>query len=84
MRTFARAIATSANLVTTNNGDGSWVAKPTMAMPYYAYGTITSPDPVVYQYLLTDVRASLRSGSDSLSRATTSIRVLNEPQVAGP
>lgn len=76
--------ASAANLVTTNFGSSGWITNPTMAMPYYIYGTITSPDPVVYQYNLIGVRASLRAGSDSLSRTTTSIRVLNEPQVAGP
>jgi prepilin-type N-terminal cleavage/methylation domain-containing protein len=78
------ALANGAYLVTTTDGGSSWSGLPTQAMPYYVYGTITTPDSVVYQYTLTDVRASLRAGSDSLARATTSIRVFNEPQVAGP
>jgi hypothetical protein len=53
-------------------------------MNYYVYGTVSTPDPVSYQYLLTDVRCTLRSGPDPLARIQTSIRVVNEPQVTGP
>lgn len=70
--------------VSSSNGGTSWTTSPGLNMNYYVYGKASTPDPVSYQYLLTDVRCTLRSGPDSGARVQTSIRVVNEPQVTGP
>jgi hypothetical protein len=48
------------------------------------YGTVTTPNPTSYLYYLTGVRCKLRVGTDTNSRVYTTMRVPNEPQVAGP
>jgi hypothetical protein len=70
--------------VSSANGGTSWTARPGLNVNYYVYGTVSTPDPVSYQYLLTDVRCTLRSSLDPRARIQTSIRVVNEPQVTGP
>ena len=70
--------------VNSANGGTSWTAWPGLNMNYYVYGTVSTPDPVSYQYLLTGVRCTLRSGPDPGARIQTSIRIVNEPQVTGP
>jgi len=76
--------AASRYYVSSANGGTSWTASPGLNLNYYVYGTVSTPDAVGYQYLLTDVRCTLRSGSDSRARIQTSVRVVNEPQVTGP
>ncbi len=76
--------AASRYYVRSTDGGASWTTWPGLNMNYYVYGTVSTPDPVSYQYLLTDVRCTLRSGPDPLARVQTSIRVVNEPQVTGP
>ncbi len=70
--------------VTSTNAGGSWTTWPGLNLNYYVYGKVSTPDPVSYQYLLTDVRCTLRAGPDPLARIQTSIRVVNEPQVTWP
>lgn len=70
--------------VSSNDGGQSWSGAGGWTFSFAVYGTANTPDPVSYRYLLTDVRCSLRTGPDAWSRMQTSIRVVNEPQVAGP
>ncbi|MBI3865870.1 MAG: type II secretion system protein [Planctomycetia bacterium] len=76
--------AANSYCVSTTNGGSSWQAPSNSGLMYYIYGTVQTPDPTAYQYLLTGVRCTLRTGSDPTSRLNTTIRVLNEPQVTGP
>jgi hypothetical protein len=70
--------------VTSGNGGANWFMPAGQSLIFYVYGTVSTPDPASYQYLLTDVRATLRSGPDPWSRMQTSVRIVNEPQVNGP
>jgi hypothetical protein len=74
----------NANLITTINGGSSWSAPLAQDLVYYVYGTYSNPNPVVYDYYVTDVRCSLRTGPDPQRRLYATARVLNEPQVTGP
>jgi hypothetical protein len=78
------AFPSNSQYVTSGNGGESWSTPATQSLSFYVYGTASTPNPVSYQYLLTDTRCTLRSGPDAWSRVQTSIRVVNEPQVAGP
>jgi len=68
----------------STNGGSSWSTLSGHQLRFYAYGKITSPSPVTYQYLLSQASCTLRTGSDATCRLQTSIRVVNEPQVSGP
>jgi hypothetical protein len=68
----------------SSDGGNSWSTISGHQLRFYAYGKITTPNPVTYQYLLSQVSCTLRSDSDTSSRLQTSIRVVNEPQVSGP
>ena len=68
----------------STNGGTTWSASSGQDMQYYVYGTYTTPDPITTDYLVSDVRCTLRVGGDAQSRVNTTIRVLNEPQVSGP
>jgi hypothetical protein len=70
--------------VVSNNGGASWTAPEGQSMVFSVYGTVSTPNPVGYEYRLASVRCTLRSGPNTWSRSQTSIRVVNEPQVAGP
>jgi len=70
--------------VSSSNGGTNWTVRSGLNMNYCVYGKVSTPDPVRYQDLLTDVRCTLRSGPDAGARIQTSIRVVNEPQVTGP
>jgi prepilin-type N-terminal cleavage/methylation domain-containing protein len=72
------------NFAKTTNGGTSWTAPSGQDMLFAIYGKYTSPDPVVYQYPLTNVRCALRTGTDASSRINANIRVINEPLVSGP
>jgi hypothetical protein len=74
----------NANLVTTTDAGATWSAPLAQDLVYYVYGTYTNADPITYDYWLTDVRCTLCTGTDPQRRLTTTIRVLNEPQVSGP
>jgi hypothetical protein len=74
----------SGQFVTTSNAGSTWSLPPGQDMLYYVYGTYSTPNPVAYDYWLTGVRCTLRSGSDPAGRVRATIRVLNEPQVSGP
>lgn len=76
--------AANSNLVTTSNAGSTWTASSGNSLKYYIYGTVQTPNPTAYQYLLTGIRCTLRTGSDSASRLNTNVRVLNEPAVTGP
>lgn len=71
-------------LSTTTSGT-TWTATKASSLRCYVYGTVqtnsTTPTP---QYFLTNVHCRLRLGAAPQSRLTTSIRVLNEPEVSGP
>lgn len=73
------------NIVRTGNSGSSWNPTSDESLRYYVYGTVTTNSSnSATQYLLTNVRCTIRSGGATGSRLTTSIRVPNEPQVAGP
>ncbi len=76
---------TGTNLVTTVNGGSSWTTKSNQSMTIDIYGTVTgtTTPTVATLYYLTAVRIRLRSGSHAESRAETSIRILNEPEIVG-
>jgi hypothetical protein len=78
------ATGSTGGLVSTNNGGSSWAGSTNQDVRCYIYGTATTPGGPVVQYALTNVRCSVRTGQDSSSYAHASIRVLNQPQVAGP
>jgi hypothetical protein len=78
------AVPSGSQYVTTSTGGGSWATPLAQSLLFAVYGTVSTPDPVSYRYLLTDVRCTLRSGPDPWSRIQTSIRVVNEPQMTGP
>lgn len=83
---YQNSNATGSNMwfVQSGGSGSSWSIQSDADMLIYVYGTVTTPDPVAYQYWLTSVRCALRVGGDGNSRLATSIRVLNEPQVNGP
>jgi hypothetical protein len=72
------------NLLSSNNGGTSWSAPALQNLQYKIYGRVTTANPVQYQYVLGSARCWLRVGSTAAYRLNTSIRVLNEPQMAGP
>ena len=69
-----------------SNDDGnSWHVDPAnFAILMYVYGTYATQNADAYQYNLTDVRCTLKSGTDANSQLSTTIRVANEPLVSGP
>ena len=76
--------AANSNLVMTSNAGLPWTASSGNSLKYYIYGTVQTPNPTAYQYLLTGIRCTLRLGSGNNSRLITTVRVLNEPAVTGP
>lgn len=76
--------AANSNLISTSNAGSTWTASSGNSLRYYIYGTVQTPNPTAYQYLLTGIRCTLRTGSDPTSRLSTTVRVLNEPAVTGP
>jgi hypothetical protein len=78
------ATGSTGGLVSTSNGGASWTGNTDRDVRCYIYGAATTPGAPVVQYALTNVRCSVRTGQDSSSYAHASIRVLNQPQVAGP
>jgi hypothetical protein len=76
--------AGDSSFVTTTNSGSSWNQTLTQDLAFYMYGKYTTPDPVTYQYKLSDVRCVLRGGSDNSSRLTSTISIPNEPTVSGP
>jgi len=71
--------------VSTTTSGGTWTATKTSSLRCYIYGTVTTETPSsVEQESLSSVRCTLRIGGAPHSRLTTSIRILNEPQVTGP
>ncbi len=72
-------------IVRTTSSGGSWTPTTGDSLRYYVYGTVTTnSSSTSTQYLLTNVRCTIRVGGATSSRLTTSFRVPNEPQVAGP
>lgn len=78
------ASALNSYLVNTANSGTSWQAQSGSSLKYYIYGTVQTPNPTAYQYLLTGIRCTLRLGAGANSRLNTTVRVLNEPAVTGP
>lgn len=70
-------------MVGSTNGGSSWNTYSSDDLLYYVYGKVTTPDPVTYNTYLTDVRITLRTGSDTGSRIITTALCLNAPQVSG-
>lgn len=68
----------------TANTGTLWTASTGNSMRIAVYGTVdTTTYTDTIQYLLANVRCTLRVGGATASRLTTSFRVLNEPQVNG-
>lgn len=74
----------NSNCVSTTNAGSSWQNASGQSLSYYIYGTVQTPNPTTYQYLLTGIRCTLRLGNGANSRLSTTIRVLNQPVVKGP
>ncbi|MDB5340275.1 MAG: hypothetical protein JWN70_5894 [Planctomycetaceae bacterium] len=74
------------DLVKTTNSGSTWTEDAAKSLCLNVYGTVTtdSQNAPIINYVLTNVRCTLRVGTSSASRLTTTIRVLNEPQVTGP
>jgi prepilin-type N-terminal cleavage/methylation domain-containing protein len=83
---YQMASTTSPNtyMVMTTNGGSTWAPQTLFDIPFIVYGTMSTTGPTTYRYFLTNVRCSLQAGAVDQSRITTSVRVLNEPEVAGP
>lgn len=77
------SLALNASYVTSSNGT-SWSAPLAQDLPMYVYGVAAKPNPQGYLYFVTGVRCTLRTSDDATSLLTTSVRLLNEPQVDGP
>jgi hypothetical protein len=71
-------------MATSGGSDYSWWSGGDSNLLCQIYGKVTTADPAATGYLLTDVRVTLRSGRDSLSRLAATVRTSNEPQVTGP
>lgn len=78
------ALAPNTHLVYSSNGEQSWSVNSGQDMIHYIYGTYSSPNPAAYDYFLSGVECTLRSGSDPRSGARTTIRLVNQPTVSGP
>ena len=78
--------ATSGNnkLVSTTSSDAGWTAGTGKSMLFEVWGTYKTQGAPQTQYFLTDIRCAVRTGTSALGRVEKSVRVLNEPQVAGP
>ncbi|MGE5607764.1 MAG: type II secretion system protein J [Bacillota bacterium] len=81
---MASTTTPSTYMVLTTNGGSTWAPQAAFDIPFTVYGTVSTAGPTTYQYFLTNVRCSLQAGAADQSRITTSVRVLNEPEVAGP
>lgn len=66
-----------------NGNDSGWNTTNS-ALQYYVAGTATTANPISYAYYLTNVRCTMRTSAQTSAGVRTSIRILNEPQVAGP
>lgn len=71
------------NMLVTANAGSTWAPQVTQHLMYYLYGKIKTPDPIQYRYLLNSVQCSLRLGSSDVTRLTTTVRTLNQPEVNG-
>jgi hypothetical protein len=78
------ASASDGAMIRTGNGGTSWSAPLGQDLRYYVYGTYSSPNATGLDYWLTLVSCTVQSGGDRQGRISTTIRVLNEPQVSGP
>ena len=76
--------AANSYLVSTGNAGATWQSPSGNSLMFYIYGTVQTPNPTAYQYLLTGIRCTLRLGNGPTSRLSTTVRVLNEPAVTGP
>ncbi len=63
--------------------DGNWGTSKDI-MQYYVLGYVSTPNPISYTYNLTGVRCSFNAAGNSASTLNTTVRILNEPTVAGP
>jgi hypothetical protein len=67
----------------SSNQGGSWVHESALDMVFQLYGTVRSTDAPV-RYYLQAVRIVLQVGPDPAGRASTSVRVHNQPEVPAP
>lgn len=69
-------------LVITTNGENSWMSLAGQSMAYEVYGTITTgTQPPPTSGSLRSVQMTLREGSESFGRITTTAELLNRPNV---
>jgi hypothetical protein len=74
----------TSRLLTTSNSGTSWTSSATSSLLFEVWGNYETANPVTTSYLLKNVRIALQTTEDPASRVETSVRILNEPQVAGP
>ena len=75
----------NAYFVSTTDGGQTWAAAKSSSLQCIIYGTVqTESETSASQYYLANVGCRMRLGGAGQSRLTTSIRILNEPQVNGP
>jgi hypothetical protein len=74
----------TSRLLTTSNGGSSWASSATSSLLFEVWGSYNSANPSTTNYYLRNVRVTLQPSVDVDSRLETSVRILNEPQVAGP
>ncbi len=70
--------------LSTTNSDAGWAVGAGKAMLFEVWGTYKTQNAQAYQYFLQDIRCALKTGTSALGKVEKVVRVLNEPQVAGP
>jgi len=83
-RVLSLALVGGSKSVSTSNGGNSWSGNALLQIPLQIYGKTATKDPDTYSYYLSGVRLTMRSGALAAARVNAGIRVLSEPQVAGP
>jgi type II secretory pathway pseudopilin PulG len=78
------ALLSGTELVSSSNAGSSWGGNTLRAVAMTVWAAPSSKDPDAYQFFLTNVRATMRSGSDTAARLTGTFAIPSQPQVAGP
>lgn len=68
-------------MVRSTNGGQSWSIPALQSLVYYVYGTYSTTDAASSTTSLASVRCTLQAGSDVGAKLSTSIQMLNEPQI---
>jgi prepilin-type N-terminal cleavage/methylation domain-containing protein len=74
----------AAKFIKSTDGGLSWTSSGLDNLLIYVYGVPTRQDPVAYNYFLSNVTVSVCTSSNAKAALTTTVKLLNTPQVAGP